>query len=475
MTNDELLKKLEFIKKYRCESQILELKSAELGCPTRLYDTLSSFSNQDEGGIIIFGVDEKQNYREVGVYDPQDIQKKINEQCLQMEPVIRPLITVVEKDNKFFVAAEIPALDLADRPCYYKGKGRLRGAYTRIGDSDEPMTEYEVYSYEAYRKKYEDDVREIPRATMDVLDTNALAKYLFDLKAGKPNLGKLEDGNIYELMSITRNGMLTLSAVLLFGLYPQAYFPQLCITAVSVPGTVIGDVDSEGARFIDNERIEGSFATMLDSALQFVKRNMRTKTIVNPTTGKREDKSDYPLTAIREAIINALVHRDYSIHTEGMPIQIIMYEDRLEIHNPGGLYGRINIDQLGKVQADTRNPVLATALEVMGITENRYSGIPTIRREMKECKLLPPEFLNERGSFIVKFYKKQIEEKAKVKDLLAFCTEPRSRKEICEYLGMKSVSYVVKEYIQPLINDGSLKLSIPEKPSSSKQKYFSVM
>ena len=54
------------------------------------------------------------------------------------------------------------------------------------------MTEYEVYSYEAYRKKYEDDVREIPRATMDVLDTNALAKYLFDLKAGKPNLGKLE-------------------------------------------------------------------------------------------------------------------------------------------------------------------------------------------------------------------------------------------------------------------------------------------
>ena len=337
------------------------------------------------------------------------------------------------------------------------------------------MTEYEVYSYEAYRKKYEDDVREIPRATMDVLDTNALAKYLFDLKAGKPNLGKLEDGNIYELMSITRNGMLTLSAVLLFGLYPQAYFPQLCITAVSVPGTVIGDVDSEGARFIDNERIEGSFTTMLDSALQFVKRNMRTKTIVNPTTGKREDKSDYPLTAIREAIINALVHRDYSIHTEGMPIQIIMYEDRLEIHNPGGLYGRINIDQLGKVQADTRNPVLATALEVMGITENRYSGIPTIRREMKECKLLPPEFLNERGSFIVKFYKKQIEENAKVKDLLAFCTEPRSRKEICEYLGMKSISYVVKEYIQPLINDGSLKLSIPEKPSSSKQKYFSVM
>ena len=61
---------------------------------------MSSFSNQDEGGVIIFGVDEEHDYKEVGVYDPQDIQKKINEQCLQMEPVVRPLLTVVEKDEK---------------------------------------------------------------------------------------------------------------------------------------------------------------------------------------------------------------------------------------------------------------------------------------------------------------------------------------------------------------------------------------
>lgn len=85
----------------KCETQILELKSAEKGCPKRLYDSLSSFSNQDEGGVIIFGVDEEHDYKEVGVYDPQDIQKKINEQCLQMEPVVRPLLTVVEKMRNF--------------------------------------------------------------------------------------------------------------------------------------------------------------------------------------------------------------------------------------------------------------------------------------------------------------------------------------------------------------------------------------
>lgn len=99
----------------------------------------------------------------------------------------------------------------------------------------------------------------------------------------------------------------------------------------------------QGERFLDNQRIEGNISEMLDGAMQFVSKNMRTKTIVDPHTGKREDRTDYPITALREAILNALVHRDYSIHTEGMPIQIIMFEDRIEIRNPGGIYGRIKI------------------------------------------------------------------------------------------------------------------------------------
>ena len=130
MTTEELLEKLELIQKLKCETSTLEIKSAEKGCPKHLYDSLSSFSNQDDGGTIIFGVDEKQNFKEVGVYDPQDIQKKINEQCLQMEPIVRPLLTVVEKDNKFFVSAEIPGVDLVERPVFYQGRGRVKGSYT---------------------------------------------------------------------------------------------------------------------------------------------------------------------------------------------------------------------------------------------------------------------------------------------------------------------------------------------------------
>ncbi len=478
MTTQELIGKLEMIQKMKCETSTLELKSAERGCPQHLYDSLSSFSNQDEGGIIIFGIDEKQDYKEVGVYDSQDLQKKINEQCLQMEPIVRPLLTVVEKDGLSFVSAEIPGVDLADRPVFYKGRGRLKGSYTRVGDSDEPMTEYEVYSYEAYRKKYQDDIRGVQRVTLASLNQEKLALYIDLLKKGKPNLSNMDNESIYELMSVTRNDEITLSATMIFSPYPQAYFPQLCITAIAVPGTEIGNLGDSGERFLDNQRIEGSIPEMLEEAIRFVKKNMKNKTIINPETGAREDKTDYPITAVREAIINALVHRDYSIHTEGMPIQIIMYEDRMEIRSPGGIYGRIKVDQLGKMQPDTRNPVLALALETLRVTENRYSGIPTIRREMEKYHLREPKFSDERGSFIVTFYKAECIAKAEIvlertDDILTFCKTPRTRKEICEYLGLTSVSYAIQTHVMPLVESGQIKLAIPEKPKSPKQLYYS--
>lgn len=479
MTGEELKDLLKTIQRTKCETQTLELKSANVDCPKKLFDTLSSFSNQDDGGIIVFGINEELGYKECGVYDPHDLQKKVNEQCLQMEPVVRPLLTVVEKDEKFFVSAEIPGIDIIERPCFYRGKGRLKGSYTRIGDSDEPMTEYEVYSYEAFRRKYQDDIRPVHRATLRSLDQQKLGEYIDKLKAGKPHLSAIDEETIYELMSIKRNDEITLMAVLLFSPYPQAYFPQLCITAVVVPGTELGVEGIAGERFLDNQRIEGSIPEMLDAAIAFVRRNMRTKTIVNPETGKREDRTDYPITAVREAVLNSLVHRDYSIHTEGMPIQIIMFDDRIEIHNPGGIYGRIKVNQLGKVQPDTRNPVLATALEVLGATENRYSGIPTIRNELKKNGLPEPLFEDQRGQFSATFFntsdnhpaKAELDDKAS--GLIEFCRTPRTRQEIADYLGLSSISYAIKDYVMPLVDNGLIKLSIPDKPRSPKQLYFS--
>ncbi len=475
MTKEELFNLIGKVTHSRAEFQNVELKAAKKGCPEKLYDSLSSFSNSDDGGVLIFGIDEKAGFERCGVYDLQDIQQRITEQCNEMTPKVRPLLSYVEINDKYIVSAEIPSIDIADRPCFYSGKGRLKGSYVRVGTSDEPMTEYEVYSYEAYRKKYQDDIRPISRATDDLMNVKAIDDYIKSRCENKPQFSLINERKIYELTSIKINGEYTLASTLLFGLYPQAFFPQLCIIATVLPGCAVGELGENQERFSDNLRIEGTIKDMLADAISFVRKNTKVKTIIDPQTGERKDKSDYPITAVREVLLNALVHRDYSIHTEGMPIQLQIFPDRLVVTNPGGLYGRIRLSQLGEKQADTRNPVIATALETMKITENRYSGIPTIRREMRESGLPMPQFENKRDSFCVTLFgeRKKINSKSVDEDaVLTFCSTQRSREEIADFLGINSVTYAITRYVAPLVKEGKLFLTIPERPKSPKQRYI---
>ena len=489
MVETELKDLLDKIRNRKCEEQVVEVKAAHKGCPEKLYDTLSAFSNQDSGGTLVFGLDEKQNYAKVGVYDPQDLQKKVMEYGEQMTPFVRPIFTVYAEEEKVFVSAEIPPVDVTERPCFKTAKGRLQGSYIRVGDADKPMTEYEVYSYEAFRKKYRDDIREAVGASIETLDPMKLEDYLLRRKKNRPHLDTVPTEQLYELIGILRDGKVTLSAVMLFGYYPQAYFPQLSVIATCVPGTEMGILDETGHRFTDSRRIEGTLPEMLDGSLAFVRTNMRTATTIDPKTGVRRDTPQYPMDAVREAVLNALVHRDYSIHTEGKPIQLTMYADRLEISNPGGLYGRLTVDQLGQVQPDTRNPVMVTAMEVLEQTENRYSGIPRIRHAMRELSLPEPVFSDRRGTFTVILYnqremspqaqgKREAEEQEDTvydpKELLAFCQEPRTRKEIIAYLNISSSQYALRKYLDPLVQCGAIQLTIPEKPKSRKQKYVAA-
>ena len=470
--------------KQQAETQTIECKAAHVDCPKRLYDTLSSFSNQDSGGTLLFGIDEKAGFQVVGVYDAQDLQKKVTEQCNQMEPPVRAVFTLAEIEGSWVCSAEIPALDLSERPCYYRGAGRSKGAYLRVGDADLPMTEYELYSYEMFRKHLHDDERPVERATLAMLDQDKLQEYILQRRLDRPGFAKLSREQTLEMLNITREGSVTLAAVMNFCLYPQGYFPQLGITAMVVPGMEIGDTDTDEARFSDNKRIEGTIDTMVEEAVAFCKRNMRVRTIINPETGRRSDRTEYPLAAIREVILNALIHRDYSIYTEGTPVQINFFTDRLEVHSPGTLYGRMTVEQLGVARPDLRNPALAVMTEVLTGAENRYSGIPTIRREMAEYGLPEPKFENRRNEFVVTLYNQteQTQKKQTVKeqtgdaqkDLLDFCKTPRSRQEIADYLGIKTTFYVMSHYVKPLLEAEKLAMTLPEVPKSRKQTYYTV-
>ena len=479
------------LKQLHCEFQTVEVKSAKIGCPNFLYDTLSSFSNQSSGGVILFGIDEKADFEVVGVYDAQDLQHRVSEQCKEMSPEVRPLFSVAEIEGKIVVSAEVPGVDVTERPVFYKGRGRLGGSFVRVGEADEPMSEYEIYTYEAYRRRIRDDIRSVDGADMGQLRADLLAEYLRRVKAGRVNLGaNASDDEILELMGIRKGVTPTVSGVLMFAKYPQAYFPQLCLTAVVVPGVEIGETADDGVRFLANEKFTGRLDEMLSGAVDFVIRNMRVKTVIGKD-GRRDDRPEFPVTAVREAILNALVHRDYSLHTEGSPVSLCMYSDRIEIVNKGGLYGRISVDLLGKVHPETRNPALVDMLEVMGVTENRYSGVPTMRREMRAFGLPPPEFVNRSGEFKVilrngfvadigtsrnKVNTKsgvEAELTARERRLLEFCKEPRTRAEVVECLGV-SHYYAFSKIIPKLVDAGLLRLSRPEAPRSRLQRFTSA-
>lgn len=508
MLEEEVKKLIDDIQRHGYEKRTLEIKTARKACPERLYDTFSAFANQNEGGVLLFGIDEAQGFARVGVYNPQDLQRKLMEVGEAMTPLLRPVITIyTDEAGHHFVTAEIAGLAVEDRPCFNTARGRLRGAFVRVGGADKPMTEYEVYSYDAYRRKIRDELRPVERLTKEFVDERLVARYLDLRMQGRTNMRRMSPELVRELSGITNKGQFTMLALLLCGIFPQAFYPQLAILACRVAGKVMGEVDANGARFVDSARIEGTIPEMLEGALGFVRRNMRTEIRISPQTGHRQDVDEYPVDALREAILNALIHRDYSIHTENMPIRVVMYQDRIEISNPGGLYGRLTVDTLGTVQADTRNPVLVVAMEALGETENRYSGIPRIRQAMEEAGLPEPVFKDTRDTFLVRLYNRDAEARPATlavhepnpdayaapytptvaaqhtpaavaprgeAELLAFCATPRTRREIADFFGIASMAYVMRRYVSPLIERGALCLTLPEHPKSCKQRYRAV-
>lgn len=474
MQKKVLLEIIETVVGLRSESNRIEIKKAAAGCP-KILDTLSSFSNQCDGGIVLFGIDESKDFEVCGVYDAADLQRKIAEQCLQMEPEVKAFCTVCDYNGKTVVCAEIPEIENFQKPCFYKGAGRLRGSFVRVGDSDRQMTEYEVYSYEAFRKKIEDELRPVERANASELRTPALKDFKKRLAIAKPNMAYLDQHRIFQLLGFVTGANPTVAGLFMFAAYPQGYFPQLCITAVSVCGTQMSCTGKIGERFLDNRRIEGTIRQMHDDAVAFVKRNMKLRTVIDEATGKRKDVPEYPVIAIREIVMNALVHRDYSIHTDNCPITIRMFSDRIEIENPGGLYGRNTIKTLGEYGADTRNPYLANALEIIGETENRYSGIPTIRNAMAAAHLKEPLFESVHGVFRVTLFNEIVADEnfdELAQSVLEFCSVPRSRNELSARFGESiTIAYLMAKYVAPMIEKGLLKYTIPEKPKSKNQRY----
>lgn len=205
MTEKEVIDAIKYMQEYQAETDKLEAKTAEKGCPQKCYDTISAFANKS-GGIIIFGINEYNNFIEQDVYDVNDLQKQITALCTtSLEPKVRPEFLAVTYNNKKLLAVKINELPQKKKPCYYKGAGINKGSYIRIGDSDEHMTDYEIYSLQSYTEGVEEDLRSIKRAEFEDLNQEKIGQYIEVIKKKKGNLSKFSDEKILKLNGIIEN------------------------------------------------------------------------------------------------------------------------------------------------------------------------------------------------------------------------------------------------------------------------------
>ena len=407
MTREEMRQLIADVQKRQSELASVEVKTARGGTPRRLYEPLSAFANHTGGGVLLFGLDESRDFAIIGVGDAHRLQEEITHLASSdMEPALRPHFLVDEIEGETVVAVEIDEVPAAQKPCFYKPSGLPKGAYLRVGNTNRHMTEYEVFGYLSSRGQPTHDEESIPNATLDDLDNGLLDEYLARLRQTRPGSSFLDGAReevLIRLHIVARDGVIvrpTLAGLLMFGKYPQEFLPHLMITFVQYYGTTEAEKTPQGARFVDSRRFEGPIPEMITQAETYVLGAMRKAVLIDGVF--RREIPEYPQEALREALANAVAHRDYSPYVRGSYIRIQMFADRLEVQSPGGLFGNVTVENLEE-EHSTRNARLMRMMEDMHVVENRGSGIRAMLQAMLDANLEPPRFADRRSSFLVTF------------------------------------------------------------------------
>ena len=395
-----LIRVLEVIQKSGTDNQTVEVKSCIGGLTKDLARTISAFSN-GSGGMLILGVDERKGFVPAAGFDVGKIQDALSSMCIEkLEPIVRPLMDVYVIDDAPVLVAEIPELLPRDKPCFVRASSRYGGSYIRTGDGDRRLTTYEVDRLMEEHRQPRHDERLVDEATMDDLDQSLLQRLLArERKVHARGFANMDDATMVKKLHIARQdgaGVLrpTLAGLLALGTYPQEFFPRLNVTFTCYPGLTKDDTLG-GRRFLDSATLVGPIPSIIDDLEAAVARNARTGAVVEGAF--RRDVPDYPPVAVREAVANALMHRDYSEEGCATPVFVDLYRDRLEVTNPGGLYGSVTIATMeSALGGSSRNMRLATLLEStpteLGyVAENRGTGYRAIVGELARAGMPAPK------------------------------------------------------------------------------------
>lgn len=425
-----------------------------------------AFLNYKEGGIIYVGIDK--NGQVVGVENNDLTQLQIKDRIKNnIQPSTLGLfdVTVETIDNKEIIKVIISSG--TEKPYYLRKKGRTpEGCYIRIGSSKERMTERMIE--EMFARRIKNSLKEIESPRQDLTFRQLKIHY-------EGNGMILNDNFARNLNLLTDEGKYNYNAYLL------ADENNISIKLVKYLGT-------SKMELIENQ--EYGYCCLITATQRILDRLTAENTVYAKIEyNGRKEVEMIDSKALKEAVINAMVHSDYTLTTT--PI-IELYSDRIETTSGGGLPQGLSQEEFLEGVTAPRNKELIRVFKDVDLIENIGSGVLRILDAYdKSCfkfmdhflrvsfkyKENPFEYDEKTDKKTTKKTDKKTTKKIKVKpqekDVLNFCKDAKTLKEITTYFGFKDISTFKKNYINPLLEKGTLQLTIPEQPKNRNQKYIS--
>lgn len=377
------------------EGPALELKSS---VQKDVGETICAFANT-YGGIIVFGINaEKRELK--GLINPDEESQRLRQILEQCKPNPKPEQEFVRHEGKTFIVLRLEPFAYSQNPCFFSKRCFVRQGTTNLELSGEELIEFlkkrTLLNFEESKSK----------AFLHDLDFNKVNQFLKKRGINTDDLKEEDYKRILAgLNAANYNGGFFLKNVALFffAKEPQKFFPNLEVRIVKYAGT-----EQELGSIKLDKRFYGTIPELIDKSFHAVLENTgRTFTIAGP---ERREIPEYPAESLRELITNALGHRDYF---ESKEVLIEIFEDHLQITNPGGLLAGQNIKNFYRTPKH-RNPITYRLLHDLGLGEGLGLGIRLIRRQFREAQLPDPEFYEIGNAFQVVVYNQSSKKKRRI-------------------------------------------------------------
>lgn len=361
----------------RNESRILEFKQ-DLSSPDRVLRAIVSFANTTGGTLVVGITDDRQP---LGLTNAATEEERLaNLIANGIEPAISPDFQIVSEFEQDFLVVRVPRFPGV---FYVRQEGAEAGVYLRHGSTNRRASPEQRLELQRQAQVDTFDSQLCAQATLADIDQEA-ARRLFKEEGLELTLAKLET-----LRLLVRSGDVLLptnGALILFGT-PRARarcFPDARVQAARFAGHTKAD-------FLDQLEADSrgvSIMEALEAVPRFVRRNTRLASRITGETLRRQDVPEYSALALREVLVNALAHADYSRH--GMTIKVAIFSDRLEVENPGGWPLGLSEEDFRNGVSRARNPVIASVLHKLTIMENWGSGFERIETDARQLSYLLP-------------------------------------------------------------------------------------